>query len=295
MKPVSDFVAERRVVQHCDELLRANQTPFDIAAACTEFAAELALALPGRLETLLLGPKIVISDWPVETVTASALEASWFAPSIHFAITLGPALPRFVVSFDNALALALTDRLFGGRGGVPEEAPRALPQSATLAVEQLVRCLGETLGAMCGADGSQISLACHPVLHRLGVMPRNPRCLRWNLTVEQVGTDPWNISLAVEEGAMRPLLEPRCGGSPHGKRRAADPLSPAMAEIPLTLSATLAKIRLPLDRLATLQPGTTIPFAPRREVPLAIGGQTVATATVGALDERVALRLIRLS
>lgn len=293
MKPVRDFVAERRAVQHCDELLRATRAPFDIAAACAEFAAELALALPGRLETLLLGPKIVISDWPAETVTASALQASWSGPSIHFAITLGPALPRFVVSFDNALALALTDRLFGGRGGVPEDAPRALPQSACLAMEQLVRCVADTLGPMCGVDASQASLACHPVLHRLGVLRRDPRCLRWNLTVEQVRTDPWNLSLAVEEAAMRPLLEPRrAGTAPAGPD---DPLSTALAAIPLTLTATLAKIRLPLDRLATLQPGAMIPFAPRREVPLAVGGQTVATATVGALDERVALRLTRLS
>ena len=295
MKPVRSFDAERLAVQHCPELLHAARTPFDMGAACAEFAAELAMALPARLEALLLGGRIVVSDWPAETLAASALATSWSAPSIHFAVSPGPALPRFVVSFDNALALALTDRLFGGRGGTVEDTPKALPQSAALAVERLVRGVAGALGPLCGADGSEPALSHHAVIHRLGVFKRSARCLRWSLTVEQVGADPWNLSLAVEEGPMRAVLEQRVAGAARPVTRSADPQSPAFAAIPLTLTATLAELRLPLARLAELKPGATIPFAPRREVPLAIGGQTVATATIGALDERVALRLARLS
>lgn len=295
MKPVRNFVAERLAVQHCPELLRAVEQPFDMEKACAEFAAELALALPARLEALLLGPRIVVSDWPAEMMPASALASSWSGPSIHFAVLLGPALPRFVVSFDNTLALVLTDRLFGGRGGAAEEAPKVLPQSAALALERLVRGVADSVAPLCGAADAEPALARHAVLHRLGVFKRTARCLRWSFTVEQQGADPWNLNLAVEEGPMRAVLEQRGAGLSRATTLAVDPQSPAFAGIPLTLTATLAELHLPLARLAGLQPGTTIPFAPRREVPLEIGGQTIATATVGALDERVALRLARLS
>lgn len=295
MKQVRNFEAERPAVQHCAELLRGAQAPFDRDAACAEFAAELARALSARLEGLLLGSRIVVSDWPAETTTASALASSWSGPSIHFAASLGPALPRFVVSFDNALALSLTDRLFGGRGEAAEDTPRILPQSAALAVERLVRGVADTVAPLCGAANAEPVLARHAVLHRLGVFKRNARCLRWSFTVEQVGADPWNLSLAVEEGPMCAVLEQQAAGATRPATVAADPNSPAFAGIPLTLTAMLAELHLPLARLADLQPGSTIPFAPRREVPLAVGGQTIATATVGALDERVALRLARLS
>ena len=296
MKPVREFVPERVAVTHCAELLRSGQAPFDMGTACAELAAELALALPARLETLLLGPKIVVTDWPVETKAANALASSWSAPSVHFAIGLGPTLPRFVVSFDNALALALTDRLFGGRGMPDSEVPKVLPQSAALAVERLVRAVAGPLASLCGVQGCEPALARHAVFHRLGVFKRNARCLSWTLTVEQPGSDPWNLSLAVEEPAMRAVLESRTAGEPsRAPDRAVDPGATAFAAIPLTLKAVLAELRLPLSRLVDLKPGTTIPFAPHREVPLSIGGQPFASGTVGALDERVALRLTRLS
>ena len=296
MKPVREFAAERVAVQHCAELLRSGQAPFDMGTACAEFTAELALALPARLETLLLGPRIVVTDWPAETKAANALASSWSAPSVHFAVSFGPAFPRFVLSFDNALALALTDRLFGGRGTPDSDIPKVLPQSAALAVERLVRAMAETVASLCGAKDIDPAIVRHAVIHRLGVFKRNARCLCWSLTVEQHGSDPWNVSLAVEEPAMRAVLEQRAAGEPsRSAAREPDPAAIAFAGIPLTLTAVLAELRLPLSRLVDLQPGMTIPFAPRRDVPLSIGEQTFATGTVGALDERVALRLTRLS
>ncbi|MCL4672924.1 MAG: FliM/FliN family flagellar motor switch protein [Sphingomonadaceae bacterium] len=296
MKPVREFVAERLAVQHCAELLRSSQAEFDLAAASADLVSELALVLPARLEALLLGPRIMVSDWPVEGSTAGALAASWSAPSIHYMITLAPGLPRFVVSFDNALALALTDRLFGGAGDVPNDVPKALPQSAALAVERLVRSLAAALGPLCGISGDDTAIARHAVFHRLGAFKRNTRCLHWSMTIEQQDSDPWNLSVAVDEEGLRALLEQRAAGGPaKSASYSPDPHAAAFGTIPLALSAIVAELHLPLARLAELKPGSTIPFAPRREVPLLVGGQIFATGTVGTLDERVALRLGRIS
>ncbi|MFN4112587.1 MAG: FliM/FliN family flagellar motor C-terminal domain-containing protein [Sphingomonadaceae bacterium] len=296
MKPVRDFVAARPAVQHCAELLGNAQPPFDLSAASAEFAAELALALPERLQPLLIGPRPLVSDWPAETMTASALASTWAAPSIHYAVSLRPDLPVFVASFDNASALGLTERLFGGRGGGVAEVPKVLPQSVVLSVERLVRSIAEALAQLCGTSGAKPNITAHAVFRRLGVFKRNENTLGWSLTVEQEGHDPWNLRLAVTEAAMRPVLEQRAAGAARAPQVVeTDPLTGAMAAIPLPLTAILADLRLPLSRLAGLQPGDTIPLSPRREVPLAIGVQVIATGTVGSLDERVALRLTRLN
>lgn len=296
MKPVRNFVAERRVVQHCPELLSSTRQTFDLAAASTEFAAELALALPVRLEALLLGPRIVVTDWPAETLTVTTMLTMQTTPATHYAIAIGPRLPVFVASFDNELALTLTDRMFGGSGDAPSDAPKVLPQSAALAVERLVRAVADALMPLCGGEQACPKITSHTAFRRLGVFWRGDRALQWSFTVEQEGHDPWNLRLSVPEAMIRILLEERAAGARSGDAAApSEPLAGAMAHIPLPLTAVLAELRVPLARLATLRPGATIPFAPRREVPLVIGGQTIATATVGALDERVALRLTRLS
>lgn len=296
MKPVRDFVAERLAVQHCAELLRDGQPPFDMAVAITDLIGELALQLPARLEALLLGPRIMVSDWPAERSTAGSLAGGWSAPSMHYAVTFGPGLPRFVISFDNALALSLTDRLFGGSGQQVIDVPKVLPQSAALAVERLVRSVAAALGPLCGASGAEPVIARHAVFHRLGMFKRNTPCLHWSMTVEQQDSDPWNLSLAVDEEGLRTALEQRATEGPiRPVSYPSDPHTAAFGEIPLALSAIVAELHLPLARLADLKPGSSVPFAPRREVPLLVGGRIIATGTVGTLDERVALRLGRIS
>ncbi|OZA94179.1 MAG: hypothetical protein B7X57_02425 [Erythrobacter sp. 34-65-8] len=296
MKAQHDFVAEGRAAQHCAELLGRAQAPFDMAAASAEFAAELALSLPERLQALLAGPRVMVSDWPAEAMAAGELASNWSTPSIHFSVALGRNAPRFVISFDNAAALSLTDRLFGGRGGRQDDVPRALPNSAVLSVERLVCAVAETLARLCGQEGEAPLIASQAAFRRLGVFRRNERCLSWSFTVEQQAQDPWSLRLAVPEAAMRAVLESHAGGSaapaPATMR---GPNAEPFGAIPLPLTAVLAELRLPLAQLAALQPGQCIPLSIRREVPLAIGQRIIAAGTVGTLDERVALRLTQIN
>lgn len=301
MMPVGDLVAARRAVQHCAELLGTGQAPFDLDAACAEFAAELALGLPDLLHPLLIGARPVVCAQAPDTVAASTLAGSWSGPSIHYAVTPARGVPPFVASFDNALALALTDRLFGGAGARVDAAPLSLPQSVVLSAERLVRAVGAALAALCSAPapaaaGSTPDISANPVLRRLGLFKRNERAVRFDFVIEQDGQEAWTLHLAAPLAALVPLLEQRaaCGARP-APADARDPLSGALAAIPLPLTAVLADLHLPLSRLAQLQPGDCIALSPRREVPLSIGHRVIACGTVGAFDERCALRLTRLT
>ena len=73
--------------------------------------------------------------------------------------------------------------------------------------------------------------------------------------------------------------------------RKSGPLDDPFGEITLTLEAVLSEMRIPLSRIATLEPGQTLAIPVARAVPLRIGGTLVARGTVGELDDRVALQI----
>jgi flagellar motor switch/type III secretory pathway protein FliN len=79
--------------------------------------------------------------------------------------------------------------------------------------------------------------------------------------------------------------------APPPLRKAADPFAEPFAGLPLRLTAVLVEMRLPLTMVAGLEPGMVLPVAVARQVPLRAAGLTVATGTVGAADDRVALQI----
>lgn len=296
MKPQRALIAERTAAQHCEELLGRGRAPFDTEAACAEFAAELASGLPGQLARLLLGAEIQVSAGPGRSVSVKELIREQAGPATHFALSLSPGCPAFVVSCDHALALSLTERMFGGSGISPQEAPHRLPQSAALAVERIVGAVAQALAPLCAAEQADAEITSSSALRRLGLFWRNDRAFQWTLAISQQGAPSWDLRLAVPELALHAMLVSRStNATAPGDRPEPDPMASAMAAIPLPVVAVLAELRVPLDRLAQLRPGDCIPFSPRRDVPLAIGGRVVASGTVGACDERSALRLTRLT
>jgi flagellar motor switch protein FliM len=61
--------------------------------------------------------------------------------------------------------------------------------------------------------------------------------------------------------------------------------------MPLTLSAVLVDMRIGFAELSNLQPGQILPVAVARSIPLKIGDKTIASGTIGALDDRVAVQI----
>jgi flagellar motor switch protein FliM len=52
---------------------------------------------------------------------------------------------------------------------------------------------------------------------------------------------------------------------------------------------------VPLAAISALEPGAVLPVAVARAVPLSIGGIEIARGTIGAQDDRVAVKLIKIA
>ena len=87
---------------------------------------------------------------------------------------------------------------------------------------------------------------------------------------------------------------PRLLGTETAKPRqatTADPHAAPFSAMPLPLTARLVDMAMPLSRLSRLSVGDVLPVAVARQVPLHLGGKTIARGTIGAMDDRVAVQL----
>ena len=61
--------------------------------------------------------------------------------------------------------------------------------------------------------------------------------------------------------------------------------------MPLEVTAVLVDMPLSMARLSGLRPGEILPVAVARSVPLRIDGRTLASGTIGEIDDRVAVQV----
>ena len=108
---------------------------------------------------------------------------------------------------------------------------------------------------------------------------------------------PWNMTFALPLVSLGKLLGAGEGGAyaAPSPPRAANPAAAPFAEVPIAVSATLVDMQISLAVIAALEPGSILPVAVARAVPLAIGAQIIARGTIGAQDDRVAVRLTQLA
>lgn len=293
MKPQHDFTPARAAAQHCPELLARRQPAGVDAEAEADGSARLADLLTDELPAALqplLGKRIRLVMGDAEEQKASWLMRKIGRASASYAVSLGYGLD-LLVSFDLATAHRLTDRLFGGTGAGGGDVPEALPLSASLALERIVKAIIATLD-----PAGEAQIARGGDVAKLAPFARTADLLCWAGTVSQEGHEEWSFRFAGPATAI--------AGFGAGQADAPAPVARGFAEaaqdtpfeaLPLPLVAVLAETRLPLARLAALRAGDLIPLPFQREVPLRIGGDTVAHGSIGTLDERVALQLTRIA
>ena len=291
MKPIHEFSAERVLAHHCDELIQAASQPAGNQQDMHDFIAELCLALPEYLQGLLLGNRAAVSISEPTTQTGASLENLHRESGVHYLVG-GLASAEMLVSFDGLTALTLTDRIFGGDGQTIPEEGCILPQSATLAVEQVVRKITNAYAKAIDAEATPATIATERTVARMAPFPRREYCISWKLTVAQDGVPEWDATVTFSEAALQQLLseasrEKRAASGGHS----ADAAGGAFGNIPLNLTATLADFSLSLSTLSALAPGQIIPLSIGRRVPLRVGERTLALGTIGTLEDRVALRL----
>ncbi len=296
MKSDHAFIAERIAAQHCPELLRSGPAPGELLPLLTQLGERLALALETALAPVLspvLGsetPQVITRPARSENVTALAAELG--ALAAHVLYNAGASEVPVLVSLDAGAMFALVDRTFGGKGEVPSPMPQSFPMSVELMIDRLeglvAGCLAEALELTAEnavrserRDGSLITLAPFPDGMPLAVL---------RLEVCEAGREPWPINIALLE-AMLPALLGDGAGRPRRVRGRADPASEPFAGLPLELTAVLVDMRISMATIAAIQPGSVLPVSVARNVPLRIGGRTIASGSIGAADDQVAIRI----
>lgn len=274
------FIAERRAAQHCGELFPRERDPAELVPHWLALGERLSKALAPRLASLLNGtaPEVEVSAEATPMpglVAASLIAAEGIDGVAHLGIE-GPAVLRLV------------DRAFGGPGEDPRTAPSSFPPSGRMLVERLETIFLAALGEASAIPADRFAIRLR-AQNMAGLPLRAEASAGLTLTVKEARRPPWLIALSVPEAALPTWLADVPRRTPSAM--AADPTAAPFAEVPLPLTATLVDMRIPLRTAAGLAPGMVLPVAVARAVPLAVGGQIIASGSVGHQDDRVALKL----
>jgi len=295
MKPEGALIAERIVARHCPELVRASPDPEELLPLLNRAGETLARGLVPALAPLTGGKGLTCKAKPARRCDLD--ELTMFNPELGAHILLGlgaDALPMLCI-VDAAAVLRMVDRTFGGRGEAPSPLPDEFPLSADLMVlrieDLLVRALEEAFqvgpGGLVGLDRS-----CR--LAGLAPLPSRDALVALEFDLREPGGDTWLLTLALPLPTVTGLY----GAAPQMRPPAPSPeaqfemaTAGTFASLPLALAAELVSMKVPLSLLAALEVGSVLPVSVARSVPLKVGRLTVATGTVGATDDRVALQI----
>lgn len=297
MKPERAFIADRALAQHCPELLRTGAAgherggtgPGDLLPALGKAGAKLSRLLAVAFSPLIGGQDLVVKAGdPRETCLAEL--GKDIAPLAANSL-LGLGAASLLVSFDAGAVLRMIDRAFGGAGKAPAPLPATFPASAGVVIRQLENIVAQAVATVTGTprfdpmrrSGSLVDLEPFAEATPLAVL---------TLTVTEAGHDPWPLSLVLPFAALEELV----GSGAGAKGRTAAPRQPNPAEepyadLPLTLSAVIVDMRLPMSALTQLEPGALLPVSVSRNVPLRAAGKTIAHGIIGSVDDRVAIQV----
>jgi flagellar motor switch protein FliM len=277
--------AARIAAAHCDALLKRRAAPPELGQDFALFGERLAAALRPVLSARQ------VHSLGTRTLSAAELPAQCGPLSAGSVHTFGPEERNLLLSIDGRALLAQLDRAFGGSGEIGDDLPAELPLSADLLAQRLEKQVvaalaGELAGIALRSGRRGANLA------QLAPFAPDAALTVLEFEVTADAGAPWRMLLAAETEALPALLPQRAtAGAAHGAKRTGDARGAPFAELPLTASATLVDMAVPLHRLAGLTPGEVLPIIVARSVPLQIGDATVAQGTVGEVDKQVALQI----
>ena len=294
MKSDHSIIAERTIAQHCAELLRTGPAPAELLPAFQRAGERVARLLVPAMSALLGSDETKITVTPPEQLGEADLDLEvgpLAAISLMGSAASGLSL---LASIDGQAVLRLVDRAFGGAGENIGPLPEAFPLSADMMIQRLdqilVRCLG---GGLLVPDLASLRRASD--LGELMPFAKGAKLASMRLEISEGRRTPWQVFVALPLDHLA-LLPDGSSGESKGTRSLApaDPLAEPFADMPLPLTARLVDMRVPLSALAALAPGSVLPVAVARAVPLAIGETIVARGTIGSADDRVAVKLTQL-
>ena len=296
MKTQHSFVPERVAAQHCAELLRRSAEPGDQIGALATLGVRLAPLLAKALARLVGGEAPTVTPLAPQEQSEGELIQQVGPLAANALYATGIPGVSLLGSVAGAAVLRLVDRAYGGSGEHHGPLPDAFPLSAELLVQRFEAALAECLGAALGSPAVE-ALKRSTRLAEFVPFPAGAKLAVLSIEVMEGTKAPWLLTLALPLSNL-PKLAATLGDGPAAAPRrtgAADPAAAPFAGLLLGLTATLVDMPVSLAALAALEPGTVLPVAVARAVPLSIGGRTIAHGTAGAQDDRIALRLTQLA
>lgn len=279
----------QRAAAHCDALIKRHAAPKEFVRELELFGERLAAAL-----------RPVLSAAQVRSLGARPISVGELAEhcgpvAANSIYTIGAGERPLLLSFEARALLAQLDRAFGGTGDVGKLLPAELPLSADLLAQRLEK---QVAAALAGELGGFEPRSGHRGASVAQISPFAPAA---DLTLLEFEVSPeagaaWRLSLAFESEALPALLPRSASSRPAAStQRRGDAGSAPFADLPLTASATLVDMEIPLHRVAGLARGDVLPIMVARSVPLQIGETVIARGTVGEVDKQVALQITQIS
>jgi flagellar motor switch protein FliM len=200
---------------------------------------------------------------------------------------------QFLLSVEAKAVLRMIDRAFGGRGAVPAQMPVDFPLSAELMIARLETLIGGAISAALGNPAPITALRRNGSLEKLSAFADDTELAVQTCCVTEADGTSWQAILAFPLSTL-PALFGHCEQAPGTHpptREPRDPLAGPCADLPLNLRAVLVDMAIPVSALSALEPGSVLPVAVARSVPLTVCGATVAHGTVGAQDDCIAIQI----
>ena len=220
----------------------------------------------------------------------------------QLAVLLSDALGGpFLLNVDLGLAFALIDRLLGGPGRLPasRREPTAIESELIARVVDELRAPLDEAWAHLGHLQTRVSeLALGPALLRVAA----PSAVVAVLTFEvRFAGQAAPVSICYPHSTLEPLLPKLSAtawyaqpvrGSASGFHR--ETIEASLQDVAIPIEALLGTVELPVEDLASLQPGDVIRVDERmdRPVPLLVGGGVRAWGVPGRVGDRMALRIV---
>ncbi|GGN56654.1 hypothetical protein GCM10011349_34470 [Novosphingobium indicum] len=282
--------------KHCADLLGTGPSIDELVPALSLLGEKLARVLPGHLARFSGGePPVVRIGMPMDCNLAS-IQADIETLASHTLMAVGPEGRPMLATFEAAPVLCLIDRAFGGRGIVPDPLPDTLPLSAELLLARLEKAIA---GALTTVFGGEEEHSVRPLrrdtsLRYLNPFDKREDLLQLSLEVEEPGFDPWSFSIAFPQATLAAVTTvPRHPVKRRAAQTAPNPAAEPFGSMPVPVTAVLVDMTIGFSRLTSLKPGDVLPVAVARSVPLQVDGRTIATGTIGEVEDRVAVQILQ--
>lgn len=285
-------IATARAAQHCAQLMSRAAEPLDLRKEAGRLAAMFAEQLAPRFarHCSLRGLEIAVGE-TVRTSFAGLCETTGdSAYSTMFA--LGAERSGIFAVVPACQLVALFDRLLGG-DGVVDPNSTTLPRSAMTFASGFEQAMLAAIREASERDAFDLA-GSQPSGHLSGIAPLDAGEELWSveLIVTAPSTQRWTLTLGLCDATLALITASRAASPATGRAIGARSVaSSPVGEVALPLRAVLVDTDIPLARLTSLTPGTLLPVALNRSIPLLIERAVIAEGTPGEIDDRVALEI----